>query len=356
MKTNNNAKPMNKKAPDLRKINVAVVGATGMVGQEFIKLLTEKNFPVSNLKAFASQKRVGNLLAFQGQKIKFAELKRGCFEGVECAFFSAGSEVSKQWGPVAVEEGAFVIDNSSAFRMEKDVPLVVPEVNGHRIPTDLSMPKLIANPNCSTIQLVVALKPLHNLFGLKSVVIATYQSVSGAGRSGVDELRSQARSYLMNEKEIPPSKFSHPIAFNNIPQIDNFDESGFTLEELKIMNETRKILEIPDLDISSTAVRTPTLNGHSEAVWVELDKVVDRKEIMKAFISATGLTVQDDPKSKVYPLNRESSGLDDVFIGRIRRDPNNNKKWLFWVVSDNIRKGAALNGIQIAQQLFNLAR
>ncbi len=336
-----------------KKLNVAVVGATGIVGQEFIRLLEEKSFPVDTLKLFASEKSAGDEIKFQSRKIKVEVLKTGCFKNIHCAFFSAGNPISKEWGPIAVQEGAFVIDNSSAFRMDKKTSLIVPEVNGDLIPKNLSKPELIANPNCSTIQLVVALEPLHNSFGLKNVTVATYQSVSGAGREGIDELKNQAKAFLQNEKEIAPTTFAHPIAFNNIPQIDKFDESGFTLEELKVMNETKKIMGLPQLDISATAVRTPTLNSHSEAVWIEIEKLVDRKEIITCLKNAPGITIQDDPKNQIYPLARTSSGKDDVFIGRIRRDIVNPKRWLFWVVSDNVRKGAALNGIQIAQRLFH---
>jgi len=339
-----------------KKINVAVVGATGIVGQEFIKILEETKFPVDTLKLFASEKSAGEEIKFQSQKIKVEILKPGCFKGVHCAFFSAGNPISREWGPRAVSEGAFVIDNSSAFRMDKNTSLIIPEVNGDLIPKDLSKPQLIANPNCSTIQLVVALEPLHNSFGLKNVTVATYQSVSGAGREGIEELRNQTKAFLQNEREIPPVTFSHSIAFNNIPQIDKFDESGFTLEELKVMNETKKIMNLPHLDISTTAVRTPTLNSHSEAVWIEIEKIVDRAEIIDCLKNAPGITIQDDPKNQIYPLARSASGLDDVFIGRIRRDITNQKRWLFWVVSDNVRKGAALNGIQIAQCLFRVAR
>jgi len=338
------------------KINIAVVGATGIVGQEFIKILQERNFQVGNLKLFASDKSAGEEIKFKDKKIKVEVLKPGCFKNIRCAFFSAGNPISKEWGPRAVLEGAFVIDNSSAFRMDKNTSLIVPEVNGNLIPKNLLKPELIANPNCSTIQLVVALKPLHNSFGLKNVTVATYQSVSGAGREGIDELRTQTKAFLQNEKETAPNTFSHPIAFNNIPQIDKFDDSGFTLEELKVMNETKKIMNLSQLDISVTAVRTPTLNSHSEAVWIEIEKVVDRKEIINCLKNAPGITIQDDPKNQIYPLNRNASGKDDVFVGRIRRDITNPRRWLFWVVSDNVRKGAALNGIQIAQRLFHIER
>jgi aspartate-semialdehyde dehydrogenase len=339
-----------------KNLVLAVVGATGMVGQEFVKILEQRNFPIEKLRLFASEKSVGEKIEFNGEQIKVESLKTGCFKGIHCAFFSAGADVSKEWGPNALEEGAFVIDNSSAFRMDKKIQLVVPEVNPHRIPKDLSKPELIANPNCSTIQLVVALKPVHNSFGLKNVTVATYQSVSGAGREGVDELKNQSMAYLKGEPEPKPFTFAHPVAFNNIPQIDKFDESGFTLEELKVINETKKIMELPMLDVSCTAVRTPTLNSHSEAVWIELEKAPSREEFIASLTKAPGVIVQDDPSRQIYPLARNASGKDETFVGRIRKDLNNPKRWLFWVVSDNIRKGAALNAIQIAEKLFNIER
>ncbi len=341
-------------------LNLAVVGATGIVGQEFIKILQERKFPVANLKLFASSNSVGEDVQFESNNIKVEELKPGCFKGVHCAFFSAGNPISKEWGPVATQEGSFVIDNSSAFRMDKNTSLIVPEVNGQLIPKDLSKPELIANPNCSTIQLVVALAPIQKFFGLKNVTVSTYQSVSGAGREGIEELRLQTKDFLANASlesghDGPPKIFSHPVAFNNIPQIDKFDESGFTLEELKVINETRKIMKLYELDISVTAVRTPTMNGHSEAVWFEVDKNIERQDLVDCLSRATGIVVEDEPNNQVYPLARSASGTDPVYVGRIRRDLNNPKRWLMWVVSDNVRKGAALNGIQIAEKLFGIA-
>jgi aspartate-semialdehyde dehydrogenase len=351
MKTNTNTTHPQKTDLPL-KLNVAVVGATGLVGQEFIKILGQRKFPIENLKLFASQKSLNKKINFEGKGIDLLELTEGCFKGCNVAFFSAGADISLEWAPKAVADGAFVIDNSSAFRMNREIPLVVPEVNPQRISKDLSKPEIIANPNCSTIQLVVALKPLHNSFGLKSVTVATYQSVSGAGREGIEELKAQSFAYLNDENEVKPAVFAHAIAFNNIPHIDKFDDSGFTLEELKVINETKKIMDIPTLDISCTAVRTPTLNGHSEAVWIELEKVASKEEIVAALKAAPGVVVEDDIKRNIYPLTRTASEKDEVFVGRIRRDLNNQKRWLLWIVSDNVRKGAALNGVQIAEALF----
>jgi aspartate-semialdehyde dehydrogenase len=337
-----------------KDLTVAVVGATGMVGQEFIKILLERKFPVGRLHPFASEKSSGSHVPFGSKKIKLEGLKAGCFKNCDVAFFSAGADVSREWGPRAVHDGAFVIDNSSAFRMNPDIPLVVPEVNPKKIPSRLK-PSIIANPNCSTIQLVVALKPLQDAFGLKSVTVATYQSVSGAGRDGVDELMTGARAQLENKKSPPNKTFAHPIAFNNIPHIDKFDfPTGFTLEEKKVINETRKIMGLPKLPVSCTAVRTPTLNGHSEAVWVELKTKTTKAKFVKALKNSPGVVVQDDPQKNLYPLTRNASGKNEVFVGRIRRDLDNPKRWLLWIVSDNVRKGAALNGIQIAEELFRL--
>jgi aspartate-semialdehyde dehydrogenase len=332
-------------------LTVAVVGATGIVGKEFIQILLEREFPVKDLRLFASDKSAGETISFGGKQISVRSLSAGCFKGCDVAFFSAGADISEEWGPKAVEEGAFVIDNSSAFRMKKGVPLLVPEVNLDVLPPR-DKPAIIANPNCSTIQLVVALKPLSDAFGLESVTVASYQSVSGAGKAGIDELSKQTIALLNGESDVEPKAFAHEIAFNNLPHIDKFDDSGFTFEEIKIMNETRKIMDLPDLDISATAVRTPTFNAHSEAVWVELKKEVDRKDILKAFEKAEGLEVVDDTRKNLYPLNREASGKDEVFVGRIRRDQRNPRRWVMWIVADNVRKGAALNGIQIAEHLF----
>lgn len=336
-----------------KKLNVAVLGATGIVGQEFIKLLQERKFPVGELRPLASERSVGESISLNGKSWPVLAPQKGCFRGIDVAFFSAGATQSLEWGPIAVEEGAFVIDNSSAFRMQKGIALVVPEVNAHQIPSE-EKPAIIANPNCSTIQLVVALKPLQKDFKLKSVVVATYQSVSGAGKAGIEELLEQSRSFLEGKKESEPKAFKHSIAFNNIPQIDIFDESGFTYEEKKIIQETQKIMELPDLDISATAVRTPTLNSHSEAVWVEFEKEVQRSDVVNSLSKAEGVVIEDSIKDFKYPLNRNASGKDAVFVGRIRRDLKNPKRWLMWVVSDNVRKGAALNGIQIAEKIYKL--
>lgn len=331
-------------------INVAVVGATGMVGQEFFRILEEGDLPVGELRPFASEKSKGKTVNLKGKDWTIQTLEEGCFKGCDVAFFSAGGSISKKWAPIAASEGAMVIDNSSAFRMNPETPLVVPEVNPHQVPP-LSEPTIIANPNCSTIQLVVALKPLAKNFGLKSVTVATYQSVSGAGIEAVEALKNQTRNFL-DGKQDSQSTFVHNMAFNNLPHIDVFEDNGYTKEEMKVVNETKKILELPELEVSCTAVRTSTINGHSEAVWVELKQEPTKEEFCRALADFPGLVVQDDPSSNTYPLTTQASGLDPVFVGRIRQDLNNPKRWLLWVVSDNIRKGAALNGVQIAQQLL----
>ncbi len=340
--------------PNLSPLSIAVVGATGMVGREFIDILQQRNCPTKELKLFATKESAGQTIEYQQRTITVQEMGTGCFSGCDVAFFSAGSNISEEWAPKAVTEGAFVIDNSSAFRMKSNVPLVVPEVNGHRIPKKTNV-QIIANPNCSTIQLVVVLKPLKDAFGINNVTVSTYQSVSGAGKLGVEELSNQTLANLNDKDEPLPRVFPHPIAFNNIPQIDVFEDSGFTFEEKKIMLETQKILEIPDLDISATAVRTPTLNSHSEAVWVELKKDVTRDELIRCLENASGLVILDNIKNSLYPLNRQASGKDEVFVGRIRKDFKNPRRWVMWIVSDNVRKGAALNGIQIAEKLFSLS-
>jgi aspartate-semialdehyde dehydrogenase len=331
-------------------LNVGVVGATGMVGTEFIKIILERKFPVGELRLFASDASKGQKIKFRDQNITVQTLEEDCFKGLQVVFFSSGDDISKIWAPHAVAVGATAIDNSGAFRMNPEVLLVVPEVNGHLLPKK-NEPTLIANPNCSTIQLVVALAPLHKTFGITDVRVSSYQSVSGAGKAGLDELTSQTLSVL-NHQTVQPSLFPHKIAFTNLPQIGSFDELGFCTEEKKIMNETQKIMGHPDLKISAFTVRTPTLNGHSEAVWVTLKKAVARQDVVQCLKKAPGISVLDDASNNIYPLNSTASGQDPVFVGRIHQDPNDPKTWLMWVVSDNIRKGAALNGIQIAEQIF----
>ncbi len=332
-----------------RKIKVGVVGATGMVGQTFMKILEERQFPIEELRPFASENSLGKKIELQGQSWPVQVLNEGCFTGLDLVFFSSGDDISKEWAPKAVAAGAYAVDNSAAFRMDPKTILVVPEVNGHLLSKD-AKPQIIANPNCSTIQLVVALKPLLENFGLEEVRVSSYQAVSGAGQGGYDELLEQTGSY--QSQNLKAQTFPHPILFNCIPQIGSFNDDGFCSEEVKIMSETRKILDQSSLKVSAFTVRIPALNAHSESVWVTLKETVSKDHLMAAFAKAEGIVVQDDPKKGIYPMAREVSGKDPVYVGRVHRDLENPKLWLMWVVSDNIRKGAALNGIQIAEKIF----
>ncbi|CAE78465.1 aspartate-semialdehyde dehydrogenase [Bdellovibrio bacteriovorus HD100] len=324
------------------------MGATGMVGQTFMNILSERSFPIEELRPFASENSLGKKIELQGQQWPCQVLKDGCFDGLDLVFFSSGDDISAEWAPKAVAAGAFAVDNSAAFRMDPNTVLIVPEVNGDLVNKD-SKPQIIANPNCSTIQLVVALKPLLEKFGLEEVRVSTYQAVSGAGQGGHDELIEQTTNH---PKPTDPKTFPHTILFNCIPQIGSFNDEGYCSEEVKIMKETRKILGQKDLKVSAFTVRIPALNAHSESVWVTLNKSVSRDEVMAALSGQEGIVVQDEPKKSVYPLARDVSGKDPVYVGRVHRDPENPKMWLMWVVSDNIRKGAALNGIQIAEKIF----
>lgn len=331
-----------------RSLKVGVVGATGMVGQTFMNILAERDFPISELRPFASENSLGKKIELQGQQWPVQVLKENCFDGLDLVFFSSGDDISKEWAPKAVASGAFAVDNSAAYRMDPETVLIVPEVNGHLINKD-SKPQIIANPNCSTIQLVVALKPLLEKFGLEEVRVSTYQAVSGAGQAGPDELIEQTTNH---QADHAGKTFPHQILFNCIPQIGSFNDEGYCSEEVKIMKETRKILSQPKLKVSAFTVRIPALNAHSESVWVTLNKAVSREDVVAALSNHEGIVVQDDPKKSVYPLAKDVSGKDPVYVGRIHRDVENPNMWLMWVVSDNIRKGAALNGIQIAEKIF----
>jgi aspartate-semialdehyde dehydrogenase len=328
-----------------RKFKVGLVGATGMVGKVFVDLIKERNFPLAELRPFASDNSQGKKIESFGQNWEIQTLKPNCFNGLDMVFFSSGDDISKDWAPQAVRSGAYVIDNSAAFRMDKEVPLVVPEVNWE--PQYLKKPCIIANPNCTTIQLVVALKPLRDAFGLEDVKVSSYQAVSGAGQAGYDELIYQTEHF---RTEISPQTFSRQILFNCVPQIGSFDEKGYTSEELKIMNETRKILGESQLKVSAFTVRVPALNAHSESVWVTLKKESTHKELIDALKRGEGLVVCD--KHDAFPTSVEVSGKDPVFVGRIHQDLNDSRVWLLWVVADNLKKGAALNGIQIAEKLI----
>ncbi len=332
----------------MRHYTVAVVGATGVVGHEIIEVLQELNFPVGTLKPLASERSLGREVEFKGQHIPIEVLTPDSFKGVDFALFSAGAPVSKEFAPHAVKAGAICIDNTSYFRMHDDVPLVVPEVN----PDALKNHKgIIANPNCSTAQLVVALKPIYDAAGIKRIVISTYQSVSGAGKDAMDELEHHSRSTLQG-KLSEPKKFAYPIAFNVIPQIDVFLDNGYTKEEMKMVNETRKILGDPSIQITATAVRVPVFVSHSESVNVETKQKISIQEVRSLMAKMPGLVVMDDPSSSKYPTPREIAGQNPVYVGRIREDISVPNGIDFWCVADNLRKGAALNAVQIAQALI----
>jgi aspartate-semialdehyde dehydrogenase len=331
-------------------LKIGLVGATGMVGKTFVDILNgDGALKISELRAFASEASKGKKISCQNRDWDVLTLGPNCFQGLDLVFFSSGDEISKEWAPQAVAQGAFVVDNSAAFRMDPEVPLVVPEVNGGYLKPGLK-PHIIANPNCSTIQLVVALKPLSDKYGLQEVRVSSYQAVSGAGAPGYDELMAQTKDF--ENPKPTATAFPHPILFNAIPQIGAFNAEGFCSEEVKIMKETRKILGLKDLKVSAFTVRIPALNSHSESVWVTLQKKATRAEILKTLEQGEGIIVQDDPAQSIYPTARDVSGKDPVYVGRIHRDPEDPMLWLMWVVSDNIRKGAALNGLQIAQKLF----
>lgn len=332
------------------KLKVGVVGATGMVGQTFLNLIDERKFPLEELRPFASESSVGKSITCNGKSWTSQVLKAGCFDGLDVVFIATGDDLSREWSPQAVKSGAFVVDNSAAFRMHPESHLVVPEINLKNV--DKSRPQIIANPNCTTIQLVMALKPLQDAFGIESVQVSSYQAVSGAGAPGYDELMEQT---LDPKNQSPKLKaFPHPILFNAIPQVGSFDAEGYCSEEVKVMSETKKILGQPDLKVSAFTVRVPVLNAHSETVWVTLKKDTTREAIVAVMNRFPGLKVIDQPQKSEYPLARTASGQDEVFVGRIHKDLSNPRQWLMWVVADNLKKGAALNGIQIAEGIFDI--
>jgi aspartate-semialdehyde dehydrogenase len=331
--------------------HVAVVGASGAVGERMIRLLEERDYPVASIKFLASQRSAGKTVRFRGESYPLQPLSADAFSGIEIVLSSTPASVSRQWSPIAAAAGAVVVDNSSAFRMEPDVPLVVPEVNSQDIRNHHG---IIANPNCSTIQMVVALKPLHDAARVRRVVVSTYQSVSGAGQKGIHELSSQTEAHVHGKTAPAPAKFAHPILGNCIPQIDDFLPNGYTKEEMKMVNETRKIMGDPTIDVSPTCVRVPVALSHSESILVETERPVSVEEAMNLWAVAPGVTVVDDPMASVYPLAADAAGKDDVFVGRIRLDLGRPNALLFWCVSDNLRKGAATNAVQIAEKLLEL--
>ncbi|HUN64759.1 MAG TPA: aspartate-semialdehyde dehydrogenase [Bacteroidota bacterium] len=324
-----------------KSLRVAVVGATGMVGRTMVRVLEERHFPTSGLVLLASAKSKGVRLPFAGGEVPVEELTPGGFRGVDVALFSAGAAVSREFAPHAVKAGALVIDNSSAFRMDADVPLIVPEVNPGAISRHRG---IIANPNCSTIQMVVALKPLHDRWKIRRIVVATYQSVTGAGKRGVSQLE-----YELGTGGESTQKFPHRIAYNILPQIDVFLEEGYTREELKMLHETQKIMEDPSIAVTATCVRVPVIGGHSEAVNAEFERPFRLEEVRSALAGAPGVSLVDEPERSIYPMPVDAYGKDAVFVGRIRRDTTVPNGLNLWVVADNLRKGAATNAVQIAE-------
>jgi len=330
----------------MKSYHVAVVGATGMVGQEFIKILQQRNFPLSSVNLFSSDRSAGKKLYFGHHEIEVRETAPESFQNIDIALFSAGSETSRYFAPIAARSGALVVDNSAAFRMEPKVPLVVPEVNAGDIKLHEG---IIANPNCSTIQIVVALYPLHKANPIKRVVVSTYQSVSGTGAAAMEELTTQAKLVLEGQNVVP-HVYPHQIGFNILPEIDVFLDNGYTKEEWKMVEETRKIMHAPDIAISATCVRVPVFIGHSEAVNIEFTDPISPEDARQILSKAPGVKVLDDPSVSLYPMPWLAVGTDDVYVGRIRFDSSHPRGLVMWIVSDNLRKGAALNAIQIAEE------
>lgn len=330
-------------------MNVAIVGASGAVGQEFLKVLAERNFPIDNLVLFGSARSAGTEYEFKGKTYTVKELKHGDdFKDIDIAFTSAGAGISKEYEKDITKFGAVMIDNSSAFRMDADVPLVVPEVNAADAK---DRPRnVIANPNCTTIQMVVVLQAIENLSHIKRVHVSTYQAASGAGAAAMAELEQQYRQVLAGE-EVTVEKFAYQLAFNLIPQIDVFTDNGYTKEEMKMYNETRKIMH-SDIEVSATCIRVPSLRAHSEAIWAETERPISVEEAREAFASAEGVILEDNPAEKKYPMPLFLSGKDPVYVGRIRKDLANPNGITFWCVGDQIKKGAALNAVQIAEYLI----
>jgi len=334
--------------------NVAVVGATGAVGEQILKLLETRNFPISGLKLLSSSRSAGTKIRFKGEERTVEEATPDSFAGVDIALFSAGGDVSRSLVPHAVRHGAVCIDNTNAYRMDPDTPLVVPEVNLHKIGEHKG---IIANPNCSTIQMVTALKPLYDRYGISRIIVSTYQAVSGAGARAIQELLRQSREVLEGREANPdllpvaslPVK--HQMAFNVIPQIDKFQDNGFTLEEMKMIRETKKIMGDDSIEVTATCVRVPVVYGHSESVYVELKNEFAVEDVRRQLSEAPGVVVVDDPARQQYPLATDAAGRNEVFVGRIRRDLANPKALNLWIVSDNLLKGAAWNAVQIAEYI-----
>lgn len=332
----------------MKHYNVAVVGATGAVGEEMVRILEERSFPINHLSLLASHRSAGREYYFKNERIEVLELKDNSFQGIDIALFSGGDEVSKHYAPLAVQAGTVVIDNGKYYRMDPDVPLIIPEVN----PEDIKKHKgIIANPNCSTTQMVVALKPIYDAVGIKNVICATYQSVSGTGKEAIEELREQTRAFLEGDN-IDIKVYPHQIAFNILPQIGSFDETGYSSEEIKMLDETRKILNDNNINVSATTVRVPVFRAHAEDIHIETKKGITPALARELLDKFPGIKVIDQPDVGKYPLSLMAEGKDEVFVGRVRRDLVFNPGLAMWVVSDNLLKGAALNTIQIAELLI----
>ena len=330
-------------------MNVAILGATGAVGREMMKILAERSFPVEELRLLASPRSAGQKLLWQGRELTVQPAEDSAFEGMDVVLGAAENDIAKRFAPAIVKAGAVFVDNSSAFRMDPNVPLVIPEIN----PEDVRRHKgIIANPNCTTIQMVVALKAIEQLSHIKTVHVSTYQAASGAGAAAMDELYEQYRQVLANEP-VTVEKFAYQLAFNLIPQIDVFTENGYTKEEMKMYNETRKIMH-SDVKVSATCVRVPALRAHSESIWVETERPISVEEAREAFANGEGLVLQDNPAEKEYPMPLFLAGKDPVYVGRIRKDLTNENGLTFWIVGDQIKKGAALNAVQIAEYLIKV--
>lgn len=327
---------------------VAVVGATGLVGQHVMRVLEERRFPVSELRPLATARSAGRVVEFAGERLEVREASAETLRGADFAFFAASGDVSRELAPVAARAGTVVIDKSNTFRLDPEVPLVVPEVNGDALAGHRN---LIASPNCSTIQLVVVLKPILDAFGLRRVVVSTYQAVSGTGAAAMEELEAATRAGLEG-REFEPQVYPQPIAFNVLPHCDRFEDEATTLEEWKLVRESRKILGRPDLAVTATAVRVPVRVGHSEAVWLETERPADPAALREVLAAAPGVVVWDDPARNLYPTPLRVAGRDEVFVGRIRRDPTAGRAFWLWIVADNLRKGAATNAVQIAEALI----
>lgn len=334
----------------MRTFNVAVVGATGAVGNEMIRILEERNFSVGQLKLLASERSLGKSLEYKGKSIPVDVLNENSFGGMQIGLFSAGGSISEKFAPIAAKAGCIVVDNTSAFRMVPDIPLVVPEVNPETI-GQYKNKGIIANPNCSTIQMVVALKPIHDAVRIKRIVVSTYQAVSGTGKKAIEELSLQTQA-ILNGQDPAVKVYPHQIAFNCLPQIDVFLDNGYTKEEMKMVNETKKIMNEPSMAVTATTVRVPVFYCHSESVNIETERKITPAEVKQLLAKSPGIKVLDDPSQRLYPLAIHAAGKDDTYVGRIREDESITNGINLWIVSDNLRKGAALNAVQIAEILI----